>query len=50
MFVRAPENDLNYGADVTLAVQEMEDRFSEASTRAPSVPCSTTAPTIAAHS
>jgi hypothetical protein len=38
MFVRAPENDLNYGADVTLSVQEMEDRFSEAYTRAFDVP------------
>jgi len=38
MFVRAPENDLNFGADVTLSVQEMEDRFSEAYTRAFDVP------------
>lgn len=37
-FVRAPENDLNDGADVTLAVQEMEDRFSEAYSRAFDVP------------
>jgi hypothetical protein len=33
MFVRAPENDLNYGADVTLGSKELEDRFSEAYTR-----------------
>jgi hypothetical protein len=38
MFVRAPENDLNYGAYVTLSVQEMVDRFSEAYTRAFDVP------------
>ena len=38
MFVRAPENDMNFGADVTLTVQEMEDRFSEAYTRAFDVP------------
>jgi len=38
MFVRAPENDLNYGADVTLAVQKVEDRFSEAYSRAFDVP------------
>jgi hypothetical protein len=33
MFVRAPENDLNYGADVTLGSAELEDRFSEAYVR-----------------
>jgi hypothetical protein len=38
MFVRAPENDLNYGAYVTLANQELEDRFSEAYVRAFNVP------------
>jgi len=38
MFVRAPENDLNYGADVTLSLQEMVDRFSAAYTRAFDVP------------
>jgi hypothetical protein len=38
MFVRAPENELNHGADMTLGVQEMEDRFSEAYVRAFEVP------------
>jgi hypothetical protein len=36
--VRAPENELNHGADMTLGVQEMEDRFSEAYVRAFDVP------------
>jgi hypothetical protein len=30
MFVRAPENELNHGADMTLGTRQMEDRFSEA--------------------
>ena len=30
MFVRAPENLLNFGADNTLATEKMEDHFSEA--------------------
>ena len=34
MFVRAPENELNHGADLTLAFQEIEDQFSDAYTRA----------------
>jgi hypothetical protein len=34
MFVRAPENELNHGADMTLGTQQMEDRFSEAYVRA----------------
>jgi hypothetical protein len=34
MFVRAPENELNHGADMTLGTQQMEDRFSEAYARA----------------
>jgi hypothetical protein len=34
MFVRAPENILNFGADTTLATQQMEDRFSDAYLRA----------------
>jgi hypothetical protein len=38
MFVRAPENELNHGADMTLATQQMEDRFSEAYVRAFKVP------------
>jgi len=38
MFVRAPENELNHGADMTLSLQEMEDRFSEAYVRAFDVP------------
>lgn len=38
MFVRAPENELNHGADMTLATPQMEDRFSEAYLRAFDVP------------
>lgn len=38
MFVRAPENQLNHGADMTLATRAMEDRFSEAYARAFQVP------------
>jgi hypothetical protein len=38
MFVRAPENELNHGADMTLGTQQMEDRFSEAYARAFKVP------------
>jgi hypothetical protein len=38
MFVRAPENELNHGADMTLAFQEIEDQFSDAYTRAFKVP------------
>ncbi len=38
MFVRAPENELNHGADMTFGVQEMEDRFSEAYARTFEVP------------
>lgn len=38
MFVRAPENELNHGGDMTLAIQEMEDRFSEAYLRVFKVP------------
>jgi hypothetical protein len=38
MFVRAPENDLNYGADETLGSAEREDRFSEAYARVFKVP------------
>jgi hypothetical protein len=34
MFVRAPENELNHGADMTLGTQQMEDRFAEAYARA----------------
>ena len=34
MFVRAPENELNHGADMTFGVPEMVDRFSEAYRRA----------------
>jgi hypothetical protein len=30
MFVRAPENILNHGGDLTLGTQEIEDRFSNA--------------------
>ena len=35
---RAPENELNQGADMTLGTQQMEDRFSEAYARAFEVP------------
>jgi hypothetical protein len=38
MFVRAPENELNHGADMTFGVPEMVDRFSEAYRRAFNVP------------
>src|SRR5258706_15065420 len=38
MFVRAPENELNHGADMTLGTPQMEDRFSEAYARAFEVP------------
>ena len=38
MFVRAPENELNHGADMTLGTGQMEDRFSEAYERAFKVP------------
>lgn len=34
MFVRAPENELNHGGDMTLATPAMEARFSEAYARA----------------
>jgi hypothetical protein len=34
MFVRAPENELNHGADMTFGVPAMVDRFSEAYRRA----------------
>jgi hypothetical protein len=30
MYLRAPENELNFGGDSTLGTQEMQDRFSEA--------------------
>jgi hypothetical protein len=36
--VRAPENELNFGADTTFGILEMEDRFSEAYGRAFNVP------------
>jgi hypothetical protein len=38
MFVRAPENVLNHGGDMTLGTPEMENRFSEAYARAFGVP------------
>jgi hypothetical protein len=38
MFVRAPENELNHGADLTLGTPEMEDQFSDAYARAFKVP------------
>jgi hypothetical protein len=38
MFVGAPENELNHGADMTLGTPQMEDRFSEAYSRAFKVP------------
>jgi hypothetical protein len=41
MFVRAPENELNFGADTTFAIQEMEDRCSEAYRRVFNVPLRT---------
>jgi hypothetical protein len=34
MYLRAPENELNFGGDGTLGTQEMENRFSEAYRRA----------------
>ncbi|MGA7803358.1 hypothetical protein, partial [Bradyrhizobium sp.] len=33
MFVRAPENEMNHGADMTLGTPEMVDRFSQAYAR-----------------
>jgi hypothetical protein len=38
MFVGAPENELNHGADMTLGTPQMEDRFSEAYVHAFKVP------------
>jgi len=38
MFVRAPEHDLNFGADLTLSLPEMVDRFSAAYKRTFDVP------------
>jgi hypothetical protein len=38
MFVRAPENELNHGADMTLGYPKIEDEFSEAYARAFKVP------------
>jgi hypothetical protein len=38
VYVRAPENELNFGADTTFGIHEMEDRFSEAYRRAFDVP------------
>jgi hypothetical protein len=38
LYVRAPENELNHGADMTLGTPQMEDRFSEAYLRAFDVP------------
>jgi hypothetical protein len=38
MFVRAPENELNFGGDATLATRPMEDRFSDAYLRAYKTP------------
>jgi hypothetical protein len=38
MFVRAPENELNHGADMTFGVPAMVDRFSEAYRHAFKVP------------
>jgi hypothetical protein len=38
MFVRAPENELNHGADMTLGTPAMENRFSVAYARAFEVP------------
>lgn len=35
---RAPENELNHGADMTLGTKQMDDRFSEAYARAFEVP------------
>jgi hypothetical protein len=38
MFVRAPENELNFGAEFTLGTQQIENEFSEAYVRAFKVP------------
>jgi hypothetical protein len=38
MFVRAPENQLNHGGDMTLATPQMENRFSDAYARVFDVP------------
>jgi hypothetical protein len=38
MFVRAPENQLNHGGDMTLATPKMENRFSDAYARVFDVP------------
>jgi hypothetical protein len=38
MFVRAPENELNFGAEFTLGPQQMLDKFSDAYARAFKVP------------
>ena len=38
MFVRAPENQLNHGGDMTLATPVMENRFSDAYARVFDVP------------
>ena len=38
MFVRAPENELTHGADMTLGTPEMQDRFSDAYARGFDVP------------
>lgn len=38
MFVRAPENQLNHGGDMTLATPAMENRFSDAYARVLDVP------------
>lgn len=38
MFVRAPENQLNHGGDMTLATPKMEERFSEAYARVFEIP------------
>ena len=38
VYVRAPENELNFGAETTLGTQQIEDRFSEAYIRAFKVP------------
>jgi hypothetical protein len=38
MFVRAPENELNFGADTTFGNQKMKEQFSEAYQRAFKVP------------
>ena len=38
MFVQAPENELNHGADMTLGTRQMQDRFSEAYVRAFKIP------------